>query len=177
MKLFLVFGLACVPVSVARATTMVVMDVHEQADESHALVEAVVGGSVVVQTERMVYTDTELRIVDVLGGEAPRTITVRQAGGVLPERTVFIAGDARLAAGERIVAFVRERDSRWYFTALGQSVWHVEDGHLAQDLLTEHLMERDRLGRVGPATQSPLAFDAIDDLVEAVSDVPFGGAL
>ena len=80
---------------------------------------------------------------------------------------------------QRILAFVRERDEQWYFTALGQSVWHVEgrDERLHRDLLEGHLMERDYEGRVVPATQSPLAYDTVDQLAEALLELPFGGAL
>ncbi|MEZ4322572.1 MAG: hypothetical protein R3F61_34210 [Myxococcota bacterium] len=172
-----VVWLACAP-SLARATTMVVMDPSQQAEESDALIDAVVGASVVVQTERMVYTDTELWVRDVLGGSAPERLVVRQAGGELEGRTVFIDGDAKLLEGERVAAFVREREGRWYLTALGQSVWHVDARErLEQDLLSEHLMERDRTGRVVPATSSPVAFDTLADLAEAAQGLRFGGAL
>lgn len=169
--------LAFVPLSYAHATSMVMLEVDQQAEESHAFVEAVVGESEVVVTERMVYTDTVLTIVDVIGGDAPQEVILRQAGGVLPERTVFLPGDARLEPGDRIAAFVRGRQGRWYFTALGQSVWHVEGRSVLRELDTDHLMERDATGRVVPATQSPMQFDTLDQLIDAVRDVSFGGAL
>ena len=169
--------LACGLVSVAHATSMVVLDVEEQADESHAFVEAIVGPSTVVVTERMVYTDTTLEVTRVVGGEAPKTLVLRQAGGVLPERTVYVPGDARLDEGEHIAAFVRTRNDRWYLTALGQSVWHIDGDRVVRDLDDAHLLERDASGRVVPATGSPQVFDTLEDLAHVVAPLSFGGAL
>ena len=176
-KLF-VLAVASVFLSVAHATSMVVMDVQQQAEESHALVLAIVGRSTVVETERWVYTDTVLQIADVLGGEVPRSIVLRQIGGRIGERVVHVAGDAPLVEGERVAAFVPQRDGRWYLTCMGQSVWTVdaEEG-LVQAIDVDHLLERDRHGRIVPASQSPVGFDHLVDLAAEVAAVRFGGAL
>ena len=86
-------------------------------------------------------------------------------------------GDARLKEGERVLAFVRERNDQWYFTALGQSVWHVVPEGLYRDVDASHLMERGYDGRITESTQSPLPFETVDQLTTTVEPLPFGGAL
>lgn len=162
--------------SVAHATSMVRMDLEEQAEESTAFVDARVGDSHQVDGDRFVYTDTELVISDVLSGTAPRTLVVRQVGGTVDGRTTRVPGDARLTEDERILAFVRKVDGRWYFTLLGQSVWHVApDGTLTPGTDPSHLLERGPTGAVRPATESAPWFASADDLSKAARHLHMGG--
>lgn len=176
--LVLLFALAGPP---AHATTVLAVDVQDQALESDALIEAVVGTSHTFAGDRMVTTDTELSVVRVIGGEAPTKLTIRQAGGTLDGRTTFLPGDARLEPGQRIAAFVRKIDGQWYFTALAQSVWHVEgEGPKAavhRDVDGSHFMERNGDGAIVPAIQSPLEYATLNELLEASKGLTFGGAL
>lgn len=169
---------SCVSPVMAHATSMVQMDVAEQAQESTAMVDATVGRSTQVDGERFVYQDTQLTLSDVLVGDAPRQLTVRQVAGTIDGRTIRVPGDAELEEGERIVAFVRKVGDRWYFTVLGQSVWYADaSGRLTPAIDSAHLFERGRDGSIGPSTQSPQWYAHIDDLEHAVKRLPVGGAL
>jgi hypothetical protein len=172
----LLAGAAAVP-GVASATSMIALDLSDQAAESTALVEAVVGEQTPVITTDQWYTDTKLAITAVHGGEAPDAITVRQVGGVTEERVAFIPGDARVAPGQRIVAFVRKVQGQWYFTALGQSVWHVEgaEERLHRDVGDMALYQRSFDGHVIPVNQSLPEYTTRAELLGAAKNLEFGG--
>lgn len=174
--LALLLALAGAP---AHATTVVALDVSEQASESDAFVIAVVGESKVEVTTDRWYTDTRLDVEKVLGGQAPRSITVRQLGGEHDGKMLYLPGDARLEAGQRIAGFVRKVDGRWYFTALGQSVWHIQgEGPGAQvrrDVEGMNFYQRDRNGAVVPAVQSLPEYATFSELQTATTGLVFGG--
>lgn len=165
--------------TVAHATSMIAVTVEEMAEESDALVQAVVGRRTVLPTARGLYTDSVLTVERVLGGTAPDTIRVRQIGGTLGDQAERIAGDARLVPGQRIVAFVRQVDGRWYFTALGQSVWHVTgegpDASVHRDVQASELLKRDVAGRVVLADESLPEYATLGELLHACRELRFGG--
>ncbi len=154
----------------ARATSVVLLDPVEQAAESTAIVDAVVGDAVQVDDLGHTFTDTDLVVREVLAGAAPARFRLRQMKGVRPDGArFFVIGDAELAPGERIVAFVREVEGRWYLTALAQSVWHVrEDGTVWRDLDGLSLFARTERGVV-PADESPSDPETVDELRAALS--------
>ncbi|HEV7241191.1 MAG TPA: hypothetical protein VGQ36_18305 [Thermoanaerobaculia bacterium] len=87
-------------------------------DRAHLIVVATVTSSAAREAaDRMILTDYELRVEEVLKGNAPGTIVVSEAGGVVGGRIVEIAGSARYATGTRVLAFLRQREDGTYYTA------------------------------------------------------------
>ncbi|MEZ4318697.1 MAG: hypothetical protein R3F61_14380 [Myxococcota bacterium] len=164
----------------AHATTVLAVDVVDQAVEADALIEAIVGDSRVVRGERVPFTETELSVVRVLGGDAPASLVLRQVGGEIDGVTTVIAGDAKLVKGQRVAAFVAQTDGKWHLVALAQSVWHIEgEGPKApvyRDLGDSNFMERDHAGAVVPAMQSPREYANYGELLADARGLTFGGA-
>lgn len=73
--------------------------------------------------DRMILTDYQFTVEEVLKGHAPGTIVVSEAGGFANGHGVEIAGSARYQPGQRVLAFLRQRTDGTYYTAymaLGQ---------------------------------------------------------
>lgn len=68
-------------------------------------------------SDRMVLTDYEFRVEDVLKGHTPSTIVVSEAGGFANGHGVEIAGSAVYQPGTRVLAFLRQRADGTYYTA------------------------------------------------------------
>jgi hypothetical protein len=66
---------------------------------------------------RMIFTDHQLRVEEVLKGSAAGTITVSEAGGFVNGHGVAIAGSAAYEPGTRVLAFLRQDASGTYHTA------------------------------------------------------------
>jgi hypothetical protein len=165
-------GMASSPA--AHATTVVALDVEEQALLSDAIVHARVLGADPVRTPTAAYIDTRLQITEVLAGTAPAEITIRQMGGVHDGVRVHVPGDATLVPGGQVVAFVREVEGRWYLTAMGQSVWTVtdpaaSDAPVERDLKGVAVLERALDGSLREPTQSLPVYTTLSELRTAVS--------
>lgn len=172
MTAWLAFG------SPAFASSMVAVDVQEQALDSTAVLLARVGSSDPVLTPDRGYLDTQLQVVQTLAGKAPDQLVVRQVGGVHNGRTLHVAGDGRLPAGGLVVVFVRKVGGRWYLTAMAQSVWHLEtpeeQATVHRDIEGLGLLERASDGTVTPATVSVPEFETYGELVRAVRGLRMG---
>lgn len=163
----------------AAATTVVAQGVEDLALDSTAVIEARVGPAETFRGGDQFHTDTALEVLAVHAGHAPDRLVVRQAGGEIGGMKARIPGDAALATGERIVAFVRQVDGRWYFTSLGQSVWHVGEGAkepVRRDIDGLNLYQRMPDGSVRPAIESLPEYGTKAELLQAVRGLPMGGA-
>ncbi|HEX7807759.1 MAG TPA: matrixin family metalloprotease, partial [Thermoanaerobaculia bacterium] len=84
--------------------------------------ELVVVATVVDSTTRQVpngniYTDSRLRIEDVVKGSAGTTVTVSQLGGFYGDRGIVMPGSASYEVGSRVLAFLISRGNGTYYTA------------------------------------------------------------
>src|SRR5687768_18295243 len=87
-------------------------------DRAQLVVVATVTSSVGREAaDRMILTDYEFRIEEVLKGNAPATIVVSEAGGFANGHGVEIAGSAIYRPGTRVLAFLRQREDGTYYTA------------------------------------------------------------
>jgi hypothetical protein len=68
-------------------------------------------------SDRMIFTDHQLRVEDVLKGSATGMITVTEAGGFVNGHGVAIAGSATYQPGTRVLAFLRHGSGGNYHTA------------------------------------------------------------
>ena len=161
----------------AHATSVIALDPVEQAEQSTAIVEVVVGEAVQVVDGRHAFTDTQLVVTEVLAGRAPSRLRLRQMKGVRPDGAkFFVIGDAELTEGERLVAFVVDAgDGLWALTALGQSVWHVADGGAVTRSFDGLEMYVNSPNGVVPADESPMDFETLEALKAEVSGLTCGG--
>lgn len=96
--------------------------------------EAVVIGTVLNATPHLRpdgYVETEYHVVveDTLKGNARGVVTIVELGGVVGDRITFIADSASYAPGERVMAFLRQRQNGTYFTAsMALGRFAVRDG-------------------------------------------------
>jgi hypothetical protein len=77
-----------------------------------------------------IYTRTTLRVRRYLKGDGPSQLTVQQIGGQLGDLRLTVAGNARWAPGDEVVAFLDPDPERGlaYVVALAQGVWQVRRG-------------------------------------------------
>jgi len=82
-------------------------------------------------SDRMIYTDSQLRIEEVIKGQAAGTLTISELGGFANGHGVAVSGSATYVPGTRVMAFLRQRDDGSYFTAymaLGKYRFTERDG-------------------------------------------------
>ena len=125
----------------AAATVAIHLDDHTHAQRSDLVVLATVRAQEVVRGEDgRAYTHTTLEVERSLkGGQAKGTkVTVRQMGGTLDGKTLTIPGDAHFEPGERVVAFLADREPETgvvFLTAMGQSKYAVVGTSAERDLI------------------------------------------
>ena len=104
--------------------------IYRSVDELFEMSDSVVRGTIVDHItywseEGTLYTDWTVHVDEVLTGEDRQVLTLRQMGGVLTDRMMHIAGDARFSEGEHFVFFLVVEDGVFYLTAMGQAVMSV----------------------------------------------------
>jgi len=141
-----VLGILLAGVTTASATTAIRMTESELAAKSDVVVVAEVEEQRSFRaSDGLIYTDSQLKISDVLTGEVEsgETVRIRQMGGTVGDETLVIPGDAELEVGERAVFFLADREPEGdvlFLTQLAQSKYEIvgatEDGDLIlmQDL-------------------------------------------
>jgi hypothetical protein len=82
---------------------------------------AVVATVTAVESRRgddgIIYTDSRLRVEQVLKGSTPAEIVVSEAGGFVNGKGMLIAGSAKYEPGSRVLTFLRQREDGSWFTA------------------------------------------------------------
>jgi hypothetical protein len=154
MQLFLFFALILFPPSFA--TSMYYIDDVQQAQLSDAVVIAKIGSA---QTKphpqyKSLMTETEIMVEEIIIGNAPKFLKIRQMGGTMNGKTMVVPGDAKLEAGSKVVLFLNEQDGTWYLTALEQSKYNLEQHHrlgwIMKRALHEGILTRDTNGALIP---------------------------
>ena len=147
----------------ADATTAYHVTDVEQAELSTAVVIAQISTSTTRPhpNHQSIMTETNIVVEEVLYGKAPSHLNIRQIGGTLHGKTLYLPGDARLKEGERCVLFLHAQNGVWYLTALEQSKYRlVPQGRLGWTLernLSEGLVTRDQSGALAPYVEPPKA--------------------
>lgn len=123
----------CLAVGTLSAATFVAPSDSELLGRAQLVVVATVVDSVSREADgRMIYTDSQLRIEDVIKGNfGAGTITVSELGGIANGRGIAVPGSASYQPGTRVLAFLRQRDDGTYFTsfmALGKYRFVEHDG-------------------------------------------------
>jgi hypothetical protein len=117
---FRVFVLLLLFVTAASATTLTVPSDAELAARADAIVTGTVAGSTTrIGANGYVFTDYRLDVDGVLKGhvDARQEIVISELGGSAGGRTVFVEGSAAYTQGERVLAFLRQRDDGSWYTA------------------------------------------------------------
>ena len=108
-----------------------------------------------------IYTYVSIDVAEVLKGSTPgRRVVLKQAGGVLGERGLDVAGQPAFNVGEEVLVFaeVRPRDSTLYTVALWQGKWLVEFDAVTGRRVA---VQRDDSIRNGPTEMARLDFAAM----------------
>ena len=138
------------------ATTMFHVSDLEQAQKSDAVVIATIGTAKTGPhpNKKSIMTETNILVEEVLAGNAPRFLTIRQMGGTLNGKTMYVPGDARLNEGKKVVLFLHEENGHWYLTAMEQSKYelshHARLGWVMKRELHGGLVVRTSEGRLAP---------------------------
>ena len=144
--------------STAQATTMMYLNDVQQAQLSDAVVVARIGSAHTAPHPDYptIMTDTTIIVEEVLFGQAPTELQLRQIGGTYQEKTLYIPGDARLKYDERVVLFLNENNGQWYLTALEQSKYTLvkqgRRGLVLSRTLNDGFVLRDASGQLRPYT-------------------------
>jgi len=126
--------------AVAHATVVVPLTLEDQVHQSDVVVRATVGSSHAeyVAARGAILTWTELTVTDVVKGQAPSTLVLRQMGGTTDDgTTMLVPGDAHLHAGDDVVLCLRNDpngSSDVLLLAMAQSAWFVNGQQAARDL-------------------------------------------
>jgi Ig-like domain CHU_C associated/Matrixin len=123
----------CLAMGSLSAATFVAPSDTDLLDRAELVVTATVVDTVSREADgRMIYTDSRLRIDDVIKGHTSDTIlTVTEVGGVANGHGVAVPGSAKYEPGTRVMAFLRQRTDGTYFTAymaLGKYRFIERDG-------------------------------------------------
>ena len=155
-NLILFCSLLLITPSFASATTMFHVSDIEQARQSDAVIVATIGTSktAIHPNKKSIMTETNIFVEEVLTGNAPRFLTIRQIGGTLDGKTMYVPGDARLSEGSKVVLFIHEENGQWYLTAMEQSKYdlqhHKRLGWVMKRELHGGLVVRTSEGRLAP---------------------------
>lgn len=156
-KLFItLFLFANLSLQKAQATTAYYVTDKEQAELSSAVVVATIGSSVVKKhpSYKSIMTQTYIGIDEVLYGTAPSQVQIRQIGGTLDGKTLYLPGDARFKEGEKCVLFLHEKNGLWYLTAMEQSKYSLRYqkrlGWVMERNLSEGIVIRNSAGSLIP---------------------------
>ena len=150
------FLLSLMFTSPSHATSMYFVSNLQQAQQSDAVVIATIGdaSSAPHPTYNTVMTETSIVVDEVLVGDAPKELTIRQIGGTLNGKTLHVPGDARLQKGSKVVLFLNAQDEIWYLTAMEQSKYdlsfHPKLGWIMKRNLPEGLWTRNAEGVLTP---------------------------
>jgi len=114
----------------ANATVMRYLSLVEHIELSELVVRARIGQArTFVGENGLPFTDTELEVLEVFKGEAPKDgrLFVRQMRGEVDGLYRAVPGDAQFLPSEEVILFLHaEEGGVAYLTALGQSVYRVE---------------------------------------------------
>lgn len=163
----------------AHATVVVPLSLEEQVIQSDLVVRARVGTSrsAFVPERGAILTWTELEVTDVLKGQAPSTLVLRQMGGTADGQTMYVPGDAHLVTGDDVVLVLRhdpEGSENVFLLSLAQSAWFVNGGQAQRDLtqLTYAILGQQGMQLTETGREAPIA---VETLVSRIRQIA-GGA-
>lgn len=126
------FGaVAAMLATTASATTLKKMTFREKAKDAEVGVLVTATGSDTEVVDGAVYTLTTFDVTDVAFGDAPRTITVRTAGGSFPNAKIrvseTVAGSPTFFGGTTNLLLLDEADGVYEVVGFNQGVFGVTD--------------------------------------------------
>jgi hypothetical protein len=132
----------------ARATTFVGMSVRILARAADAIVIATVQEiETVAGADGTISTLVTLDVESVVKGSVERRLTLKQPGGSIGGRTLWIAGSPRFRTGERQLVFLSAAaDGTARTTALGMGQFVLRPRPRTGDVLAERRVEGDVVG-------------------------------
>jgi hypothetical protein len=112
----------------AAGTTFLPLSDRELLDDAHAVVIGTVGEVSSRTTADGIMTDALLRVDDVIKGNVPRSITIREFGGSAGGRTMIVDGAPVYTQGERVKVLLKRRaDGTWYTASMARGLVRSSD--------------------------------------------------
>lgn len=110
----------------AHATVLQAWDTSRLVRESAVVVRAVVGEQKAVSPDgKTIFTDTRLDVKRYLVGSGPSTLWVRQLGGRIGDRWMFVAGTASLQPGQEVLLFLVGTGERRFVAGMAQGSYRI----------------------------------------------------
>jgi hypothetical protein len=110
----------------AHATVLEAWDTARLVRESAAVVQAVVVEQEVVSPDgRNLFTDSKLLVKRYVVGSGPSTLWVRQIGGRMGDRWMYIAGVPTLENGQEMLLFLAGSGERRYVAGMVQGTYRI----------------------------------------------------
>jgi PKD repeat protein len=108
--------LLLVAAAAAHATTIVMPSDEQLIVKSPVIVEGNVTGSVVVDRNGTIWTDTTVAVTRALKGSVAETITIHEIGGTIGDRITKLFGAPQFATGEDVLLFLEPAPHGGYRT-------------------------------------------------------------
>jgi hypothetical protein len=110
------------------ATTVQKMELQQLVAASDSIVQGTVESVEARYEEKMIYTYVSIVVDDPLKGEQRRTVLLRQIGGTIGAKTVWISGMPQFRAGQQVIVFLRNRqDGTFDVIGLNQGKYDIID--------------------------------------------------
>lgn len=161
---------------VAHATVVVPLTLAEQVERADLVIRARIGAqqSAYVPERGAIFTWTELEVTEVLSGQAPRALMLRQMGGTADGQTMLVPGDAHLSPGQDVVLLLRREGDTVFLFALAQSAYVIDGGHARRDLsqLTFAVLGQDGMQLSEPGHEAAISLEVLLSQIRSLA----GGA-
>lgn len=139
MRYVLVLAFACLWSARASATVVVVLPLDTMVAEADAVVLGTVREvRVVPAVSGDPFTVHVLSVEEWVKGDGPRRIAIRELGGTVGDRGVFVPGVPRYREGDRHLVFLRRSGEDTYTTlGLAQGAYRIDQAGRATRALDE----------------------------------------
>ena len=115
---------------IVTASTVVLMELDALVAESDSIVQGIVEHVESRWEDTYVFTYATVRIDDPLKGDRSRTLTIRQVGGSVGDREVFISGMPRFEPGMSLILFLTDsQNGTFHVTGMNQGSYVISQDY------------------------------------------------
>jgi len=117
------------------ASTVVLMELDALVAESDSIVQGIVEHVESRWEDSYVFTYVTVRIDDPLKGDRSRTLTIRQVGGSVGDRDVFISGMPRFEPGMGLILFLTDsQNGTFHVTGMNQGSYVISQDYAISNI-------------------------------------------
>lgn len=149
-KLFAVFLISAAAVPLF-ATTVERIELPQLVSRADNIVQGRVESVEARYEDRMIYTYVSLVIDDAIKGDRRRTIQLRQMGGTIGAKTMWIAGMPQFKNGDQVILFLKDRqDGAFDVIGLNQGKYDIVENYAVSHVSGVSVLDP-RTGRMSEA--------------------------